>query len=123
MEIATTPPPPYYAVIFSSVRRLAEKGYTQMSEKMFHLASEQDGFLGFESARETIGISVSYWKDLDSIKAWKDNLEHREAQRLGREKWYSDFVIRVAKVERAYGMAIQPEKKTPKREFQGGSPD
>lgn len=43
---------------------------------MVELAKQQDGFLGVESARNEIGITVSYWKDIDSIKKWKQNSEH-----------------------------------------------
>ena len=102
--IANTPKPPYYAVIFSSHRTVGDEGYNQMSVKMLELASTQPGFLGVESAREEIGITVSYWQALDSIKTWKLNIEHIEAQKLGREKWYSNFRIRISKVEREYGM-------------------
>ena len=101
--IADTPDPPYYAVIFTSLKTQSEEGYAEMAEKMETLAKEQPGYLGFESARRGIGISISYWKDLDAIKKWKSNLEHQEAQKKGREKWYSHYKLRIAKVERAYG--------------------
>ena len=103
-QIANTPEPPYYAVIFISQRTEADNGYGQMSERMLKLAAGQPGFLGVESAREDVGITVSYWSDLDSIKQWKADAEHKEAQRLGREKWYSSFKVRVSKVERDYGI-------------------
>ena len=74
-----------------------------MSKKMMELAQQQPGFLGVETAREEVGITVSYWRDLESIKNWKQNVAHREAQRLGREKWYTDYKLRIAKVELDYG--------------------
>ncbi len=100
--IARTPEPPYYAVIFASQRTAGEQGYGHVAERMVELASQQPGFLGVESARdaEGFGITVSYWQDLDSIRAWKANGEHVMAQRLGKEKWYAAFSLRVAKVER-----------------------
>lgn len=101
---AVTPEPPYYAVIFTSTRTDGDNGYAEMAERMVELAAEQPGFLGVESAREAIGITVSYWRDLESISAWKRNAEHREAQRLGRSQWYAGFRLRIAKVEREYGM-------------------
>lgn len=101
--IANTPKPPYYAVIFTSHRTDGDDGYGQMSDKMVELASQQDGFLGVESAREGVGITVSYWSSLESIKQWKANVEHRIAQKTGREKWYSSFKVRISKVERDYG--------------------
>jgi len=86
--IANTPKPPYYAVIFTSQRTEGDKGYTQMADKMLDLAARQPGFLGIESAREDVGITVSYWSSLDSIKKWKANIEHQTAQKLGHKKWY-----------------------------------
>ena len=102
--IANTPKPPYYAVIFTSHRTEVDDGYDQMADRMVELASKQPGFLGIESARGDVGITVSYWSDLESIKQWKANAEHQEAQRLGHEKWYSSFKARISKVERDYGI-------------------
>lgn len=103
-SIAKTPKPPYYAVIFTSHRTDGDNGYGEMAVKMVELAAAQPGFLGVESAREEVGITVSYWSDLESIKAWKANAEHRAAQEKGREEWYSNFRVRISKVEREYGI-------------------
>ncbi|WP_447928763.1 antibiotic biosynthesis monooxygenase family protein [Vreelandella sp. EE27] len=100
--IATTPKPPYYAVVFTSIRTDNEQGYAEMAARMVELAAEQPGFLGVESAREEVGVTVSYWADIESIKAWKAHAEHQEAQRLGHAKWYAQFKTRIAKVERDY---------------------
>ena len=102
--ISKTPEPPYYAVIFTSLRSEdGDNDYSLMSKKMIELASIQKGFLGVESAREEIGITVSYWKDLESIKIWKNNTEHQIAQTKGRSTWYKSFKVRISKVERDYG--------------------
>lgn len=101
--IAKTPEPPYYAVIFTSLRTEGDKGYSDMTDKMEELAKQQPGFLGMESVREELGITVSYWKDLESIRQWRENMEHKVAQQKGRETWYSHFKVRIAKVERDYG--------------------
>ena len=103
-EIAKTPDPPYYAVIFTSHRTEGDNGYGEMTGKMAELASKQPGFLGVESAREGVGITVSYWKDKDSIRGWKNHAAHQQAQRFGKEKWYQHYRIRVAKVEKDYGL-------------------
>ncbi|HEX7643349.1 MAG TPA: antibiotic biosynthesis monooxygenase [Burkholderiaceae bacterium] len=103
-QIASTPRPPYYAVIFTSIRTDVSEGYAETAERMVELARQQPGFLGVESVREDIGITVSYWSDLESIKAWKTVAEHREAQSKGREKWYAAFKTRIALVERDYGL-------------------
>ena len=47
--IANTPKPPYYAVIFSTVRTNVDNGYAKMTERMEHLAKQQEGFLGIEN--------------------------------------------------------------------------
>lgn len=100
--IANTPQPPYYAVIFTTLRTAGDNGYSEMSDRMFELASLQDGFIGVESAREEIGITVSYWKDLESIKKWKFNSEHTIARDKGRSEWYTSYKTRIAMVERDY---------------------
>jgi len=101
-EIASTPKPPYYAVIFTSLRTDGDNGYGDMADRMVELASKQAGFLGVESARESVGITVSYWKDLESIKIWKENTEHLDAQKEGKSIWYAEFKVRISKVERDY---------------------
>ena len=100
--IAKTPEVPYYAVIFTTLRTDNDRGYGEMAEKMETLAKEQPGYLGIESAREELGITVSYWESLEAIKNWKENLEHSYARKLGREKWYEKYHLRIAKVERDY---------------------
>lgn len=105
--ITNTPKPPYYAVIFTSVRTEDDNGYSEMSERMEELVEKQEGFLGFESARQELGITVSYWKDLESIRKWKQNLDHLEAQQKGKSTWYKSYKTRIAFVERDYGFEKQ----------------
>lgn len=94
---------PYYAVIFTSKRTELDENYAEMALKMEVLAKQQPGFLGVESARNEIGITVSYWESLEAIANWKQNLDHLDAQFLGRQKWYENYVVRIAKVEKEYG--------------------
>ena len=101
--IANTPKPPYYAVIFSSTRTEEGHDYSEMADSLVELASEQDGFLGIESARNELGITVSYWKDIESIKKWREHAKHSIAREKGRKEWYQAFKTRIAKVERDYG--------------------
>ena len=101
--IATTPKPPYYAVIFCSVASEDSEGYGQMAEKMVELVKQQPGYLGHESARNAIGITVSYWDSIDAIKKWKSVSEHLIAQQMGKDKWYSSYKTRICVVERDYG--------------------
>ncbi len=101
--IAQTPEPPYYAVIFTSVRTESDNGYAAMAARMEELAQRQPGFLGIESARSGLGITVSYWESPESIRAWKQQWEHLLAQQKGRETWYGAYQVRICKVERDYG--------------------
>ncbi len=107
--IASTPPAPYYAVIFTSVRTEGDHGYDAMSDRMSELALKRPGFLGVESARDGVGITVSYWTDLESIKAWKADVEHLVAQKTGRSEWYARYVTRIARVERDYSFEAAGE--------------
>jgi len=100
---AQTPDPPYFAVIFTSRRTAVDDGYGDTSEQMLALASQQPGFLGYESARgaDGLGITISYWQSEEAIANWRRHADHLVVQQKGREQWYSEFVTRVARVERA----------------------
>ena len=100
--IAKTPQTPYYAVIFTSLRNDGDQGYIAMAEEMDKLSQQQEGYLGIESARNELGITVSYWRSLEDIKNWKANAQHLFAQKQGREKWYEHYKVRICKVERDY---------------------
>ena len=93
---------PYYAVIFTSTHTKNIEGYSEMAIAMENLAKKQDGYLGIESARNSIGITVSYWSSLEAIKIWKQQSDHLLAQQKGREEWYNWYHVRICKVEREY---------------------
>lgn len=102
--LANTPKPPYYAVIFTSIRTDNTEGYHDTAEKMQEYVSRQPGYLGMESVKEgEKEITVSYWQSIEDIMAWKKQVEHQEAQRLGQEKWYRDYRVRIARIEHDYG--------------------
>ena len=99
-------PAPYYAVIFFSTLADNAEGYGTMADRMVELAREQEGFIDVESAARTsegFGITVSYWRDLESIKKWKAQSEHAAAQKMGRDAFYRSYRLRVARIERDYG--------------------
>jgi heme-degrading monooxygenase HmoA len=110
-RLAPTPAPPYTAVIFTSVRSAGDDGaYATMAAAMEHLGASQPGFLGIESVRDPVtrlGITVSYWRTEADALAWRDVAEHLGAQRLGRERWYAAYRVRVATVHRS---ARHPER-------------
>ncbi|GAB7006674.1 antibiotic biosynthesis monooxygenase [Nocardioides sp. AN3] len=103
MTIAQTPEPPYTAVIFTSLRTDGDQGYAAMAARMEALAMQQPGYLGIESARDGVGITVSYWDSEAAAAAWKGVAEHVVAQRRGQAAWYADYRVRVATVLREYG--------------------
>lgn len=98
--IANTPLAPYYAVIFTSILEEEHSDYAKTADRMLSLAKEMDGFLGVESARDQLGITVSYWRDLKSIQKWREHSEHQMAKKMGKEKWYHSYALRIAKVEK-----------------------
>ena len=100
--IAKTPKPPYYAVIFTSISEEIREGYENTLNRMLELAQQQEGYLGIESAKEEIGITVSYWSSLEAIRNWKMNAEHLIAQEKGRKEWYQNYKTRICLVERDY---------------------
>ncbi|MEA2997451.1 MAG: hypothetical protein QOG74_3000 [Alphaproteobacteria bacterium] len=101
---AETPAPPYYAAIFTAQRTEGDHGYDRMAGAMFELALKQPGCLGVESAKSPsgLGITVAYFSDEAAIRNWKQDTQHLAAQRLGKERWYSHYEVRIARVERSY---------------------
>ena len=93
------------AVIFVSQRTDEDaEGYAAAAEAMGALAAAQPGYAGVESVRDAggLGITVSYWADDASAKAWRDNPEHARIRDLGRARWYDWYVLEVTRVERGY---------------------
>jgi|AGTN01.2.fsa_nt_gi Uncharacterized enzyme involved in biosynthesis of extracellular polysaccharides len=111
--------PPYFAVIFASLRTGGDDGYGAMAERMMALAARRPGFLGADSARgaDGMGVTVSYWRDLDFIAAWKADADHRLAQEYGRDRWYRRYSLRIARVERASAWPDDPS--SPRAEGKG----
>ncbi len=103
-RFAPLPDPPYYAVIFTNQLADDPAGYGAMADRMADLAARQPGFLGVETTRDSsgLGITVSYWRDQDAVRNWKQVADHLGAQELGKSRWYTHYALRVAKVERAY---------------------
>jgi heme-degrading monooxygenase HmoA len=96
--------PGHYAVIFCAQRSTVEDGYLETAERMLELARQQPGFLHEQSTRgaDGFGITVSYWRSLEDIAAWKAQAEHLAAQQRGREDWYLHYTLEVVRIERAY---------------------
>lgn len=93
------------AVIFASHRTGEdEDGYGQAADAMESLAAQQPGYCGVISTRgaDGFGITVSYWSDDASAKAWRDHPDHARIRDLGRGRWYASYTLEVARVERGY---------------------
>lgn len=93
------------AVIFCARRTDSdEEAYQAAATSMSELAAQQRGYLGEDHARSAhgFGITVSYWRDDASAKAWRDHPEHAIIRDQGRNKWYSQYSLHVARVERGY---------------------
>ena len=93
-----SPQAPVYTVIFASRLRdeVDRAEYGAMAARMAERVELVPGFLGMHSARgaDGMGVTVSYWRDERSARRWLDDPEHREAQRLGRERWYAWYSVR-----------------------------
>ena len=107
MSLASTPKPPYYAVIFTSIQTDFDgEGYGKAAQRMVELAEKEDGFLGIDTAREEIGVTVSYWRDLASILKWKNNIEHVAVRKKGKISWYKAYTTRICLVEKEYSWEL-----------------
>lgn len=104
--------PPYFAAIFVSQLHTKTDGYAEMADRMLKLAEQQPGFLGVDSVRNNAGagITISYWRSTADIERWKNDADHRIAQKMGREKWYQSYTLRVCKVERERHHNIKQEQ-------------
>jgi heme-degrading monooxygenase HmoA len=99
------PAPPFYAVIFvAELTDTDRDNYKQTGDRMLALAQQQPGYLGYVDmcAGGDNSFNVSYWKDLESIRKWREHCDHKAAQKLGRDRWYKRFEINIARVERSY---------------------
>ncbi|HAA01088.1 MAG TPA: antibiotic biosynthesis monooxygenase [Flavobacteriales bacterium] len=97
------PATPYYAVIFISTRSYQLEGYPEMDELTIRLATEMDGFIGYESINsDRKGIFISYWRDMKSIEEWRKHPVHLEAKKKGNSLWYDHYISQICKVEHAH---------------------
>lgn len=92
-------------VVFVSVRTGAdEDGYAAATAAMERLAARQPGYRGIESTRgaDGLGITLSYWADEESARAWRDQPDHAAIREAGRERWYSRYEVVVGDIARFY---------------------
>lgn len=102
------------AVIFEVTPEFAQReAYLEAAKRMRPLAEKIDGFVSverFESLTEPGKLlSLSVWRDEKALESWRKLPEHRAMQRLGRERYFADYRLRVAEVSRDYGKNVREE--------------
>jgi heme-degrading monooxygenase HmoA len=77
-------------------------GYPEMADEMEALARSMPGFVDVKAFRADDGerLTVVWWENEDTLKGWREQVQHRLAQRLGREKWYEYYKLEVAEIVR-----------------------
>jgi heme-degrading monooxygenase HmoA len=91
-------------VIFRAQTRQMDAQYATAAARLRELALGQFGCIEFVAVTEgTQEIALSYWRSEADILAWKVHAEHELAQQMGRERWYEDYTVQVAHIEREYG--------------------
>ena len=80
----------------------AATGYGDMSDEMVTLAKSMPGFIDVKSFKADDGerLTVVWWEDEATLRAWREQPRHREAQRMGRAQWYEYYKMDVATVVR-----------------------
>ena len=87
--------------------------YLDIASQLRPIVEKIDGFISierFESLSQPGKIlSLSFWRDEEAVKEWRNIAEHRQAQRDGRNGIFSDYRLRIASVIRNYGMHDRDE--------------
>ena len=93
--------------------------YFELAAKLRGELERIDGFMSverFESlAQRGKFLSLSFWRDEEAVKRWREFDAHRQAQRSGRAEIFADYRLRVAHVMRDYGLCDRdqaPERLT-----------
>ena len=93
-------------IVEFELRAGAEAEFETALQQMQEQVKQYDGFLGETPCssieNENIIVTLFYWRDRESIKAWRDDPQHLEIQQLGRDKLFARYKIRVCELEREY---------------------
>ena len=103
-----------YAVIFEVETKAGRQSdYLDIAAALRLKLEAIDGFISierFESlSKKGKLLSLSFWRDAEAVKRWREHLEHRAAQDKGRGEIFADYRISVVAVERQYGMFDRAE--------------
>ena len=87
--------------------------YLQLAAELNARLQEIDGFVSIERF-ESLSVpgkilSLSFWRDEDAVRRWRNGAEHRAAQEAGRTGVFADYRLRVVSVLRDYGMFERAE--------------
>jgi heme-degrading monooxygenase HmoA len=105
---------PLIAVIFEVIPAAGRKQeYLDLAAKLRPDLEKLDGFISIERfaslADENKILSLSFWRDEDAVRRWRNFSVHRAAQARGRDGVFADYRLRVAGVVRDYGMTERKE--------------
>ena len=92
----------------------AADGYPEMADEMEALARTMPGFVDVKAFKADDGerLTIVWWQDEETLRGWREQVRHRLAQRLGREKWYEYYKIEVAEVVRQNAFESKARKPT-----------
>ena len=112
------------AVIFEvEPREGRADGYFELAASLKPQLEAIDGFISVERFQSltTPGkvLSLSFWRDEDAVRRWRQLESHRAAQRAGRQQLFADYRLRVAQVLRDYGMDARDEAPNDSRTTHG----
>ncbi len=98
-----------YAVIFDVQPKPGrQQDYLDLAAALKPELEKIDGFISVERFQSltTEGkiLSLSFWRDADAVKRWREHDRHRRAQFKGRNEVFADYRISVVEVARQYGM-------------------
>jgi heme-degrading monooxygenase HmoA len=112
------------AVIFEVVPREGQRdAYLAAAASLRDALADIDGFLSierFESLSQPGKLlSLSFWRDEEAVKQWRNLEQHRQVQQAGRERIFDDYRLRVAAVIRDYAMHERAEAPADSRSVHG----
>jgi heme-degrading monooxygenase HmoA len=103
------------AVIFEVIPKSEneKKEYLDIAASLKSALEKMEGFISIERFQSLYHpekiLSLSFWKDDESVKEWRTVEMHRAAQKEGRNHTFKDYRLRVATVMRDYGMFSREE--------------
>jgi heme-degrading monooxygenase HmoA len=114
-----------HVVIFEVEPRPGHEGdYFDMAAALRSELEKIDGFISVERFRSLVKdgrlLSLSFWRDAEAVKRWREQNQHRRAQARGRTDVFADYRITVAAVERQYGLFARAEAPQAAPETAGG---